>query len=340
MAMTGKERVRQALAGAVADRPPISFWGHNYAREHAAEALAAETVARHRRYDWDFVKLQSRASCFAEGWGLRLQPSKEPAARHTLLDWPVKSAQDLLALQPLDPAQGALGEQLAALRLVRAKLGPDVPIIATVFAPAMALSYLFGEPSAERGKLLLEYLRAWPQAVHAGLRAATTTLADYAQACIEAGADGIFFATTMAVPARMSRDQYAEFGLPYDRQVLDAAQRGWFNLLHLCGAQVYFDVAADLPTAAINWDVTAGNPGLAEGRRLARRAVVGGVSYDEQLRTMTPEQVAAQVRAALAAAPDGGVLIGPGCSIPPDTPEANLRAARAAVEACGGQRQP
>jgi len=47
---------------------------------------------------------------------------------------------------------------------------------------------------------------------------------------------------------------------------------------------------------------------------------------------MTPEQVAAEVEAAIQDTDGKGMMIGPGCSISPDTPEANLRAAREAVE--------
>jgi len=80
------QRVRRALAGAPVDRPPISFWAHNFARENSAEALAAETLRQFRRHGWDFIKIQSRASCFAEGWGNRYRVSTERATPPELLD--------------------------------------------------------------------------------------------------------------------------------------------------------------------------------------------------------------------------------------------------------------
>jgi uroporphyrinogen decarboxylase len=129
----------------------------------------------------------------------------------------------------------------------------------------------------------------------------------------------------------MSRDEYAEFGLPYDRLVLDAAAKGWLNMLHLCGDQLYFEVSADLPSPLVNWALSSANPSLAAGRDRARRAVIGGVSAKPMIGVMTPEQVAGEVHAALAETGGRQVMIGPGCSISPDTPEANLRAAFAAV---------
>jgi len=49
---------------------------------------------------------------------------------------------DPARLRPVDPRQGALGEQLAALARIRARVGPDTPIIWTVFAPMMVMPYL------------------------------------------------------------------------------------------------------------------------------------------------------------------------------------------------------
>jgi uroporphyrinogen decarboxylase len=325
---TKAERVRLALAGAPVDRPPISFWAHNFARENSAEALAAETVRQFRRYDWDLIKVQSRASCFAEGWGNRYRVSTERVVPPVLLEWPIHSAADLAKIHPLDPMSGPLGEQLAALRMIRRDVGPDVPVLMTIFAPAMVLTFLVGE-SPER---MLDLVRDHAGAATAALGAIRDTYVAYAAACIESGADGIFFAIKAATSDQMTREEYARFGLPFDRPILDAAGRGWLNMLHLCGPHLYFDVVDELPSPLLNWALDTGNPGLADGRERARRAAIGGVSAKPRIGVMSPAEVAAEVRAALAATGGTRVMIGPGCSISPDTPETNLDAARAAVE--------
>ena len=123
------ERIKRALAGQPVDRPPISFWAHNFARENSVEDLAAETVGTFRRYDWDFIKIQSRASCFAEGWGNRYAYSSERAVPPKLTEWPVHDVADLKKIRPLDPARGALGEQRATLQAIRREVGPEVPAL-------------------------------------------------------------------------------------------------------------------------------------------------------------------------------------------------------------------
>jgi uroporphyrinogen decarboxylase len=130
----------------------------------------------------------------------------------------------------------------------------------------------------------------------------------------------------------MTREEYARFGLQYDRPILEAAQKGWLNMLHLCGPHLYFEVVADLPSPLLSYGLDPGNPSLSQARDKANRAVIGGVSAKPKIRTMIPEQVAAEVDAAIKDTAGNRMMIGPGCSISPDTPEANLRAAREAVE--------
>ena len=140
--MTKRQRVTAALRGRAVDRPPLAFWLHNFATENSARGLADETLRLHRAFDWDFLKPQSRAQCFAEMWGLTYAPSGEKARQYTVTHAPLATADDLARLPVADPGSGALGEQLEALRLIRAAVGPDVPIIWTVFAPPMILPML------------------------------------------------------------------------------------------------------------------------------------------------------------------------------------------------------
>ncbi|HYM70641.1 MAG TPA: uroporphyrinogen decarboxylase family protein, partial [bacterium] len=210
-------------------------------------------------------------------------------------------------------------------------------ILHTVFARAMVLSYLLGG-AEDRERRLLDLVRSHPVEAHRALAAIRDTLIGYTRLALENGADGIFLAIKAASADQMTRSEYSEFGLPYDRDVLAAAAPGWVNMLHLCGPRLYFDVADDLPTPLINWALEAGNPGLAAGRDRTNRAVIGGVSAKPRIREMSPQDLTAEVTAALDDTQGVRVMIGPGCSISPDTPEENLRAVRSAVERGGVRR--
>jgi uroporphyrinogen decarboxylase len=325
--MTKRERVRAALKGEPVDRVPIAFWLHNFAAENSAEGLAAETLRLARTFDWDYLKPQSRAQCFAEMWGLRYQPSAERATPYTVTHAPVSDAAGLAALRPADPRTGALGEQLAALRLIRAAVGLETPVIWTVFSPLMVMPFLL------RGgrEQLFTLLRSAPAALERALSALAETLRAYAAACLEAGADGLFYATNLATRSLTTADECRRFQRPYDLRILDAVVGAPFNLLHVCGEGILFDEFADYPVSAFSWATVPGNPSLAEVRRRTGRAVVGGLPGKPEIASFTAPALAARVRGAIAEMDSRGLLLGPDCSINPDTPEPLLHAAGAAA---------
>jgi uroporphyrinogen decarboxylase len=83
--------------------------------------------------------------------------------------------------------------------------------------------------------------------------------------------------------------------------------------------------------AAFSWALGGGNPSLAEGRRRTGRAVVGGLPAKPEIVTLSPEEVAARARRAIAETGGRGLLLGPDCSVNPDTPEPLLHAAATAA---------
>lgn len=328
MAMTKWERMQAALSGQAVDRVPASFWGHDYAREWTADGLAAAMVETIRRYDWDWLKVNPRATYYVEDWGCRFERSDDPLRGPRMVEHAVKSASDLARLPRLDITKGAYGQQLEALRIIVKELQGETPIMQTVFSPLSVAGRLCGDASRLR-----EYMQESPADVHAGLAVIAETLADYARACLDAGADGIFFATTeWATHDAISENGYREFGRPYDLQVLAAVRDARFNMLHVCRNNNMLNMLLDYPVHAFHWAVTGtGNPTLKEITAKTRKAVAGGVSHLTTLPKGTPEQVTAEVKAARAQTGDRRFLLAGDCSIPPDTPDANLQAAKRAA---------
>ena len=285
--------MRAALAGAPVDRAPAGFWGHDFTREWSAEGLAAAMLERFHRHDWDYMKVNPRATYYAEAWGCRYEPSGNANDGPVTKEYVVKSAEDLSRVGRVSGSEGPFAEQLAALRLIRAGIG-QADFIQTVFSPLSVAGRLAGgEVAAVR-----DWMEREPALLEGALGAIAETLAEYAAACLDAGAAGIFFATT------------------------EWATRN--NLL---------TELLDYPVHAFNWaDREAGNPSLAEVAARTDKAVMGGVSQ-ATIAQGVPDEVRAQVRDAIDSTGGRRLLIAPGCSISPQTPEANLRAAREALEA-------
>jgi uroporphyrinogen decarboxylase len=326
--MHKRERVRAALEGKPVDRPPISFWRHFFEKETSVAGLAEAMLGFQRTHDWDFMKVNPRACYHAEPWGCRFQFSGQPHIEPKLIEAAIKTPDDWRQIKPLAPTTGAFGEQLEALRRIKDGLHGEIPFVETIFTPLSVAGRLVGSDEAMR-----DHLGQYPERVHEALEAITVTFERFAKACLEVGVDGVFYATTgWATYDRLTDAEYEEFGRPYDVRVLKAVEGAPFNILHVCRSHNMLWKLMDYPAQAVNWataDPT--NPDIGEVWQRGHRPVIGGVDHIGTLRQGTPEAVAAEVRSAVGQTREG-LLIGPGCSISPQTPEANLRAARATVD--------
>ena len=327
--MTSRERVMAALAGAPLDRPPVSFWGHFYDRESSADDLVDATLGFWREYRWDWIKLNPRKHYHVEDWGVRYRYSGRSGEKPVLESWPIHQAEDWRSITPRPPDRGALGEQIEAVRLLRAGLAADVPMIETVFTPLAILAEMVPEPND-----LKQHMRTHPEAVRSALEAVTATYERYVPRLLEAGADGIYLATTdWASRQWMSPAEYAEWARPFDLRLLSAAERAPFNVLHVCKARNLLSELRDYPVRAFSYDATdPTNPSLDQALAMVSGAVMGGISHETTLQASSPDGVLAELRRGMEQTGGHRWLVAPGCSIPPATPAANLKAVRAALE--------
>jgi uroporphyrinogen decarboxylase len=326
--MNARERVWAALSGGSPDRPPLSFWGHLYDRESSAADLAAAAAEAQSRYGWDWVKLNPRKHYHVEPWGVAYRYSGSRTVRPVLESWPVHRGEDWAGITPRVHDQGALGEQIEAVRLTRAALPADVPLIETVFTPLAILGEMVETPQDLR-----QHMRTHPDRVRAALETVTATFEKLVGALLQAGAEGIFLATVdWGSLHLLSPGEYREWSRPYDLRLLAAARGAPFNVLHVCKGRNLLLELADYPVSAFSWDaLDPTNPGLATALHRLRGAAMGGISFDSSLATADPERFAAEYRRALESTGGRRWLAAPGCSIPPATAAENLEAVRAAA---------
>jgi uroporphyrinogen decarboxylase len=342
--MNKHERMAAALAGETVDRPPVSTWRHFVDREQNASDLAGAMLEYHRAYDWDFMKVNPRATYFAEAWGNTYDFGRYISVIPTVTSVTLQSLGDLDGIKPVDPTGGPFGEQLEALDLIRRGLDGDAPMIQTVFSPLSVITFMAGGPAGFEIPGLpagLPFLRRAieeaPEALELALDGVSETLAGYARATREAGADGLFFAIVrLAREGGLSREEYARFGRPYDLRVLEAVSDAPLNVLHICGDHVYFDAVTDYPVHAISWNCRAsGNPSMAEALAATPAAVMGGVAEASTLPLGSPDEVAREAKAALAETGGRRMILAGGCSLDTRTSPRNLIALRDAARGWG-----
>jgi len=324
--LTHRERLERVLAGALPDRPAVALWRHFPVDDQTPAGLAAATLNFQRAFDFDLVKVTPASSFCLKDWGVDDAWRGTPEGTRDYTVRVIHQPEDWLRLRPLDPHAGYLGAQLECLRRLVGELAHHTPVIQTIFSPLAQAKNLAGP---ER---LLIHLRRYPDAVHAGLKVIAESTMRFIQAARETGIDGVFYAVQHGQYGLLSEAEFRAFGRAYDRQVLEAAQGLWLNVVHLHGREVMFDLVADYPAAVLNWHDRETPPALAEGQQRFPGTVCGGLRRWDTLVLGDPEAVRREARAAIEATGGRRFILGTGCVVPILAPHANLLAARQAVE--------
>jgi uroporphyrinogen decarboxylase len=324
--LTRRERLEACLSDTPLDRPPVALWRHFPVDDQTADGLAAAIVHYQRTYDFDFVKVTPSSSFCLQDWGVRDEWRGDTEGVRAYTHFAIREAEDWVNLKPLDPHSGWLGGQLACLRKIIAALGPEVPIIQTIFNPLSQAKNLVGKD------LLTSHIRRYPEAVLAGLRTITETTQRFIEAARQTGIAGVFYAVQHAQYSVLSEQEYLTYGCPFDLHVLEGAKDFWLNVLHLHGNDVMFHLFLDYPATVINWHDQETSPSLTEAQKVWKGAVCGGLRQWHTLALGTPQDVQKEARAALQATEGKRFILGTGCVTPIIAPHCNLMAARHSVE--------
>jgi len=321
------QRIEKLIEGGKPDRTPVSAWRHFFREEDKPETLAAVMLRFQKTLDWDFMKVNARADYHAEPWGNRYE--SDPQTGKPKLEHSVVAGGNWDAIRRLPPDRGALGEHLDALKMIKAEIEPDTPFVMTVFSPLSVAVRLAGgeEPVAE-------LMRKQPEQLHAVLKNISSTFADFADACLYSGAWGLFFATTVVASTEfMTREEYREFGRPYDLRVLEATEDARLNVLHVCRSNNMLLDLLDYPVHVVNWDwLDKTNPKPADVLGKTALPLAGGVSGDAPAAS-DASQVLEEAATARSAVPPDRLILAGTCTVSVDSRTENLHAMRRAVEA-------
>lgn len=332
MSLSPLERMQACLKDDPAlDRPPVALWRHFPMDDQHPDTLAAATLDFQRHYAFDLVKVTPASSFSIKDWGAEdvWEGSIEGTRRYTR--HVIQKPQDWERLPVLDPLQAPhLSGQLSCLRQIRSAIGPNIPLLQTIFSPLAQAKNLAG------GDVLIAHLRQYPEAVLKGLQTIAGTTRRFVEASMETGIDGIFYAIQHAQAGLLRLDEYNTFGLPFDLVTTQPATGLWCNLLHLHGQNIYFDVItqSEFPDRLfhiINWHDRETPPSLDEGQKLFKGVVCGGVSQ-KTIVFGDSFQVCQEATQAIQQTRGRRLLLGTGCVVPVIAPHGNILAVRQSVE--------
>jgi uroporphyrinogen decarboxylase len=306
---THKERIQACLNRERLDRPPVALWRHFPVDDQDPKLLAEATLHFQRTYDFDLVKVTPASSFCAKDWGVEDEWRGHTEGTRQYTKQVIRDPRDWESLPVLDATASHLAGQLACLRYIRAELGPDTPLLQTVFSPLTQAKNLAGNET------LIAHLRLYPEAVTKGLATIAETTRRFVEGCLTTGIDGVFFAIQHAQASVLTLEEYQTFGLPYDQKSLEPARQLWCNLLHLHGHEIYFSLVDSLKIQIVNWHDRETFPSLAEAQTGFSGVVCGGVRQDT-LVYENQADVLKEATDAIRQTGGQGFILGTGCVVP------------------------
>ena len=303
--MNKKEVVLQALKGKEVDRIPFSIWHHFGLLHTDWEMTAKAHIKFFNFFDLDWLKVMN---------DYRFPLPNDITSLNDAKDW--KSIGEFKAEQ-------FWSKQLKILEMINREIGEKAFFTSTIFSPqSVALSLSKGQVN--------EVIEEAPETVLEGLEHITNVLVDHVHDVLNTGASGIFYSVLSSYKI-ISPEKYKKYYEPFDMKVLKAAGKASFNILHLHGQDLFFNLFRNYPVAAINWSNRNTGPSLKEGEIRCKKCVIGGITEIETDR-LFEDDIIRHVKEAIIEMKGKHVMIGPGCAIPPTTNPELIMAARKSAE--------
>ncbi len=318
--MNKLQRFHAAVRGEPVDYAPTVAWCNFVTDAVDGAENARRQLAFQEACDWDICKVMN---------DYRLAP---PTGIETL-----ETPANMLRFAKQAMAERIFAEQLECLRILRQRLGPEVPLIDTLFEPFFSLLFAVGFSRAQ-------FIRSHPDEAAAMLGALTDTFADYVAEARKTPVDGFLYATNACILAPSSRGiddaEYRRFHRPYDLRLLQAME-GTVRIVHAHGNPLDITRILDYPCEVLSWsDRLAGNPSIAAVRKLTAICLMGGVDESKLQERSLPE-IRAEVADALGQA--GGprnFILSPGCNVASGVATRSLLCMRDATRNHGAHTSP
>lgn len=335
--MTSTERIKKMLNGEKIDRPAVTAWKHFYFEDRHPIDFIKKTAAFQDTNDWDFIKICYNGVYFPEAHGADIQWSRTESEFPITLKSVINNPKEWLSLQIIDIKNNEVFKrEIEATKKIVEKYKGKVPVIATVFSPltnAQEMSCGWQNPWP-----MVATIRNHPEELHKGLETITATTLKLLDELVEAGVDGLFFATHYATTNYLTVEEYEEFGKKYDLQVLNHIKdRTWFNVLHIHGTEgLMMKELDDYPVQAINWEDIRSDISLKDAKDITKKLLICGIEQIEDFNTSDRDKIKdtmkMRVENILNTVEKERVIVAPGCVYLPDMPEYRLNALKEVID--------
>lgn len=312
--MNQRERVLAAIKGQPVDHVPSLFSLHFPKEVSAGEAAVEAHISFYKQTGVDVIKIMNE----------NLEPAIGTLG--SVQDW------DKVLACGLDAP--FLTRQIDLIRRILDRAGEGVYSLATIHGVCASTIHPIeaAHGYVESRRLMCESLRSDRQRMLDVHRRVTDTMCQLAQACIRAGADGIYYAALGGEKHFYTDEEFETCIRPFDLQIMQAAREaGGHVFLHICKENLNmeryrgYDQWADV----VNWGVYETDYSLEDGRKLfPESTILGGLANRSGVLAEGPEDaIAREVRALVQQFGTRRFILGADCTLPTDIPYSRIAAA-------------
>lgn len=284
--MIKRELIESVIAGEPVTRIPCMFW-QAPSMYTCPEEQAEKTAAFYEHRDSDIIKINNIPPIPVSSTGRHMPDEKTDLSMGSV-------------------NHGPLHQQLQVLKSFIPMKKDSAPVLFTVLSPLSSAAAMFPH--------LLTDASVSPSQKEELLTDISERTCSLVRTAVEAGADGIFFITTLASYDALSPSLYRKYGFPYDIAVLSSSP-GWCNILHAEGKEIMFPLLRKYPVQFITRNAPDSLQGLKEMAALSQKSIIGGLSLDS-LSQDRRDYLEHEVYMALKETQGKRLIISPGTALP------------------------
>lgn len=326
--MTLKEKFLKVLSGEKVEKIPVlsvtqtgivelmDLTGAPWPDAHTdAQKMSDLAVAGYEIAGLEAVRLPYCLTVLAEACGCEVNmgtKNRQPS----VTAHPCENTQALeeYTIPDLSKA-GRIPTVLEAIKISRAKIGPNVPIIAGMEGPITLASDIVSVKS------FMKWSIKKPEELEKALVIATDAAIEYANMMVNAGADAICIADPVSSPDLMSPQDFKEKLMKHIIRFAENVKAP--VILHICGnVTQILEYMADCKCEALSIEEKVTDVAGAKQKVAGKAIIVGNVSSPFVLLSGDEQKV---IEASMQALDDGVDILAPGCGIAPMTPLANIK---------------
>jgi uroporphyrinogen decarboxylase len=245
------------------------------------------------------------------------------------LDRKMKTPKDWLSIRAENIEKSYFADFLREIRAFRNRMGEETLILATIHGIFVSACHATDGPghSTDPNNTVTRHLKEDPESVSVGLKEMAITLQRLSLSCIEAGADGIYYAALGGEEHRFSQELFTRYIKPMEMELLGNVIKKGIVFLHICKDSPRLSMYNEYPGQVVNWAEHISSYSLRDGAAIFPDKIIMG-GFDNRsgvLLSGSGDEIYARMSSVVKHVDRNRLIFGADCTLPGNTPTAQIR---------------